>query len=385
MRKRKQYSGSINANAIIRIMELIHGDGWDRNKSSNQLWLANSEESWSVEDFDVFIEKYSTGLYSSYTIETENSARERIGIELISGETNISIFSNSALVIENHFNKIDNIFTENIIMKPEASSKTVKQYYFREEKFHWALIQKAIDCFKHICENRYIKVTLAKITFENESFSVDDLELFAEKYDLNKIKTYYITLRDPISLKEFSLSLYSDTTTIELKSEADVDFARIANIFKNCSESEKCQIMRKGSTKPKIFIGHGRNSQWEKLKSHLQDKHAVDVIAYETGNRAGHTIRDILENMSSEASMALLVLTGEDKTVEGLRARQNVVHECGLFQGKLGFDRAILLVENGVELASNFDGIQQLRFKKSRISETFGDVIATLRREFGPI
>ena len=108
-------------------------------------------------------------------------------------------------------------------------------------------------------------------------------------------------------------------------------------------------------------------------------------MAYETGARAGHTIRDILGAMSEEASFALLVLTGEDQADHGLRARQNVVHECGLFQGRLGFDRAILLVEEGVELASNFDGIQQLRFSKGRIAEVFGDVIATLRREFGPI
>jgi hypothetical protein len=36
-------------------------------------------------------------------------------------------------------------------------------------------------------------------------------------------------------------------------------------------------------------------------------------------------------------------------------------------------------------MASNFDGIQQLRFKKGHISEVFGDVLATIRREFGPI
>ena len=68
-----------------------------------------------------------------------------------------------------------------------------------------------------------------------------------------------------------------------------------------------------------------------------------------------------------------------------IRARQNVIHECGLFQGRLGFDRAIMIVERDIELASNFDGIQQLRFDKGRISEVFGDVLATIRREFGHI
>jgi predicted nucleotide-binding protein len=89
--------------------------------------------------------------------------------------------------------------------------------------------------------------------------------------------------------------------------------------------------------------------------------------------------------MAKQSSFALLVLTGEDKSELGVRARQNVIHECGLFQGRLGFDRAILIVENGIEMASNFDGIQQLRFDKGRIGEVFGDVVATLRREFGPI
>ena len=120
------------------------------------------------------------------------------------------------------------------------------------------------------------------------------------------------------------------------------------------------------------------------LKDHLQDKHGYDVQAYEIGSRAGHTIRDILEEMLEESSFALLVLTGEDETKDGkLHARQNVVHETGLFQGKLGFSRAIVLLEDGTEEFSNIAGIQQIRFSKGNIKETFGDVLAVLKREFG--
>lgn len=134
---------------------------------------------------------------------------------------------------------------------------------------------------------------------------------------------------------------------------------------------------------PVIFIGHGQSPQWKDLKDHLQDKHGYKVEAYETGARAGHTIRDILEEMVLRSSFALLVFTGEDEQADGgLRARQNVVHEAGLFQGKLGFPRAIMLFENGVEDFSNVAGIQQIRFSKSNIKETFGEVLATLKREF---
>jgi predicted nucleotide-binding protein len=87
--------------------------------------------------------------------------------------------------------------------------------------------------------------------------------------------------------------------------------------------------------------------------------------------------------MLSKSSFAILVITGEDDTGAGkVRARQNVVHEAGLFQGKLGFQRAIVLLEEGVEEFSNMQGIEYIPFKKGAIKETFGDVLATLRREF---
>jgi len=135
---------------------------------------------------------------------------------------------------------------------------------------------------------------------------------------------------------------------------------------------------------PKIFIGHGRSSQWRDLKDHLQDLHGYEVIAYEVGARAGMSIQEVLKEMLTSSSFALLVLTGEDLDAEGrFHARENVIHELGLFQGKLGFRRAIALLEEGVQEFSNIHGLNQLRFSKGNIKETFGDVLATIRREFG--
>jgi hypothetical protein len=135
--------------------------------------------------------------------------------------------------------------------------------------------------------------------------------------------------------------------------------------------------------KPTVFIGHGRSLFWRDLKDHLHEQHGYPVEAYETGSRAGHAVRDVLEEMLNKSSFAILVMTGEDETISGdMRARQNVVHEAGLFQGKLGFNRAIVLVENGVETFSNISGIQQIRFEPEQIRSTFGDILATLHREF---
>jgi len=131
-----------------------------------------------------------------------------------------------------------------------------------------------------------------------------------------------------------------------------------------------------------IFIGHGRSDAWQQLANHLRDKHDLDVIAYESGARAGHSIRDILEEMLDNSSMAFLVHTGEDETADGqLRARQNVVHETGLFQGRLGFPKAVVLLEEGVEDFSNLAGVQYIPFIKGHINGIFGEVLATIRRE----
>ena len=138
--------------------------------------------------------------------------------------------------------------------------------------------------------------------------------------------------------------------------------------------------------RPEIFIGHGRSRLWRELKDHLQDQHGHQVIAYEVGARAGHAIRDILEDMLERASFAILVMTGEDETSDDeFHPRLNVVHELGLFQGRLGFSRSIVLLEEGTQEFSNIHGVHQIRFAKGNIKETFGDVLATVKREFSDV
>lgn len=137
----------------------------------------------------------------------------------------------------------------------------------------------------------------------------------------------------------------------------------------------------------RVFIGHGRSTQWIDLKNHLTDIHHIDVEAYEVASRGGFTIREVLDSMLENSTLAFLVMTAEDLQAVGdgeqkVRARQNVVHEAGLFQGRLGFSRAVILRESGVEMASNLDGIQYIEFSPGRIRESFGDVLGVVSREF---
>jgi predicted nucleotide-binding protein len=58
-----------------------------------------------------------------------------------------------------------------------------------------------------------------------------------------------------------------------------------------------------------------------------------------------------------------------------------VVHEVGLFQGRLGWDRAIMLIEQGTEQFSNVDGIVYIGFARGQIKSTVSEVLAVLKRE----
>lgn len=133
---------------------------------------------------------------------------------------------------------------------------------------------------------------------------------------------------------------------------------------------------------PCVFVGHGRSQLWARVQLFLQNDCKLKVVTFESKSHAGKSIEHVLKEMLSEATFAILVLTGEDETAEGgKRARQNVVHEGGLFQGVLGFHRAILLVQKGLEEFSNVHGLQHIAFDGDRIDTTFHELERVLKRE----
>lgn len=97
---------------------------------------------------------------------------------------------------------------------------------------------------------------------------------------------------------------------------------------------------------------------------------------------AGVTNIARLSQMLNEAAIAFLIMTAEDEQVDGKQhARQNVIHEAGLFQGRLGFERAIILLEEGCEEFSNVQGLGLIHFPKGNMSAISEDIRRVLERE----
>ncbi len=131
-----------------------------------------------------------------------------------------------------------------------------------------------------------------------------------------------------------------------------------------------------------VFIGHGRSLIWKDLKDFIQDRLALPWDEFNRVPVAGFTNIARLSEMLDSAAIAFLIMTGEDEQTDGkVHARMNVVHESGLFQGRLGFSRAIILLEDGCEEFSNIHGLGQIRFPKGNIKASFEEIRQVIERE----
>ena len=240
------------------------------------------------------------------------------------------------------------------------------------------------------------------VRFDNEQPLIPDLflmvKLHEEEWYLDSIEDFFVEYRKSSTKAVFQVRITDEYLSMirvqvvlrrnaieSLVSVSGPDRRSIEKVFDIFEKyAAGCTVQPPSApSAPKVFIGHGHNQQWRDLKDQLQDLHGYSVVAYETGARAGHAIRDVLEEMLENSDFAILVMTGEDGTGEcWMNPRMNVVHELGLFQGRLGFGRAIVLLEEGTNEFSNINGVHQIRFGKGNIEGTFGEVLATLRREF---
>jgi predicted nucleotide-binding protein len=132
----------------------------------------------------------------------------------------------------------------------------------------------------------------------------------------------------------------------------------------------------------KIFIGHGRSTAWMELRDFLQDRLGLQWEEFNRESPAGKTTKERLEEMLNASCFAFLVMTAEDEHSNStLHARENVIHEVGLFQGKLGFNKAIVLLEEGCQEFSNIHGLGQIRFPKGSIKASSEEIRRVLERE----
>lgn len=211
-----------------------------------------------------------------------------------------------------------------------------------------------------------------------------------KKDDLAEIRIYVNNIEDFFSRYRSSGGGYIPPV---VTSRIDPTVKRINEIFKQLDKMDSKLINQEvklispkkaPATKTnngKVFIGHGRSKLWARVQLFLKDDLDLESFSFESESRTSESIIQILEEFLEKSSFAILILTAEDETIDNkFRARQNVVHEAGLFQGRLGFDRVVLLKQNETEELSNLAGLQYIPFSGENIEQTFYELQRKLKK-----
>jgi hypothetical protein len=122
--------------------------------------------------------------------------------------------------------------------------------------------------------------------------------------------------------------------------------------------------------KPKIFIGSsiGGYSIAEKIKKYLTSISECFLWKEVDIWEPNRSTFDNLIQMLNYFDFGVFVATLDDLTLTNdklvIEARDNVILEMALFLGAMGYNKSFLLVEEGVKLPSDFNGIFMPRFEK---------------------
>lgn len=123
----------------------------------------------------------------------------------------------------------------------------------------------------------------------------------------------------------------------------------------------------------RVFISHGRAADWREIQAYIEKDIGLNSLELAQEPNQGRTILGKLADSAGQCDSAVIVMTGDDLDAEGqARARENVIHEIGYFQGRYGLDRVILLHEDGVSIPSNIQGVVYTPFAKGAVSACTG-------------
>jgi predicted nucleotide-binding protein len=219
---------------------------------------------------------------------------------------------------------------------------------------------------------------LSEVDYSDQT-SLSDIKMYSDKIE-EFFKRYRRTASSELYFPPAQTSA-NDTTVKSIYNIVQQLYALSKEELLTEFESIKPKPQLKSTGLGKIFLGHGRSKLWARLQIFIKDDLNLQTLTFEDESRTSESIVNILAEFLDNSSLAILVMTAEDETSEGkTRARQNVIHEAGLFQGRLGFDKVIILKQEGVEEFTNIAGLQYIPFTGENIEQCFYELQRKLKK-----
>jgi len=216
------------------------------------------------------------------------------------------------------------------------------------------------------------------------------LHLYFKPEIVQEIFDNYIKLSE--SLRQLFPDLYSDLPKRKMPEPSEggtIDRSFLETLQRDMSyifelNAQSTAIDSKVTENPKrIFISHGSSKDWMLVQNYIEKDFWIDTLELAQEPNKGRTVLQKLNEESDKCSYAVVVMTGDDIISDDeTRARENVMHEIGFFQGKYGLEKVCLLYEEGTNIPSNIHGLVYIPFPKNIITATFGSLSRELKVYF---
>lgn len=119
-----------------------------------------------------------------------------------------------------------------------------------------------------------------------------------------------------------------------------------------------------------IFIVYGHNHEMRVKVERYIKRFGINIIELDRNGPGGmQTVFSKLYQSARKADCAVVLMSGDDTSVDdngnpSLRARQNVIFEAGMFLGKLGPEKVIVLMDgvDRFEMPSDLGGLHPISY-----------------------
>jgi hypothetical protein len=127
---------------------------------------------------------------------------------------------------------------------------------------------------------------------------------------------------------------------------------------------------------------HDGNPQWQAVREFSERKCGLPTYELSSVTVAEHDLAELMREHLAQCSFAICLLSATGRASAGhSRVDQKIVHQAGILQGRYGFGRVAMLVEEGCEMFSNIAGLIRLDFPPGRVDSTFLELERVLQRE----
>ena len=135
---------------------------------------------------------------------------------------------------------------------------------------------------------------------------------------------------------------------------------------------------------PRILIGRsGLNGPFGEIAEALREK-GYPVTEWKSPRIGAHSTEVDVQQQVKDVDLVFLVVRATDDMDKGgdIRPLHRILVEAGLMQGTVGFDRVILLVEEGVDGLSPAAGLSYIRFSSDRPWALVRELISRIETMF---